>query len=199
MATNCWPKAPKGGAGVVGVLGPVESPPPPGVVKWGARNETVMEAEASTLGDNRIGWMPNCEDVAPPQPAPVCTTTCCAFCAFQNTAPPPPPRRLWRHVLGMLGVMRILRGVSVFYALCECYTILKPYVEHHWVQKRTSGHKRPSGRQRNMHHYMSMMALEQGLLGLEAEKPRTLMTLGKERQTVLCAKWFALFVPLRVG
>ena len=32
LATNCWPKAPKGGgggAGVVGVLGPAESPPPP--------------------------------------------------------------------------------------------------------------------------------------------------------------------------
>ena len=32
LATNCWPKAPKGGggggAGVVGVLGPAESPPP---------------------------------------------------------------------------------------------------------------------------------------------------------------------------
>ena len=33
LATNCWPKAPRGGggggAGVVGVLGPAESPPPP--------------------------------------------------------------------------------------------------------------------------------------------------------------------------
>ena len=31
LATNCWPKAPRGGgggAGVVGVLGPAESPPP---------------------------------------------------------------------------------------------------------------------------------------------------------------------------
>ena len=31
LATNCWPEAPRGGggAGVVGVLGPAESPPPP--------------------------------------------------------------------------------------------------------------------------------------------------------------------------
>ena len=30
MATNCWPEAPRGGgAGVVGVLEPAESPPPP--------------------------------------------------------------------------------------------------------------------------------------------------------------------------
>ena len=30
LATNCWPEAPKGGGGgLVGVLGPVESPPSP--------------------------------------------------------------------------------------------------------------------------------------------------------------------------
>ena len=28
LATNCWPAAPKGGGGVVGVLGRMESPPP---------------------------------------------------------------------------------------------------------------------------------------------------------------------------
>ena len=57
----------------------------------GGLNETIMEAEpllslpmgpVRTLGDNRVGWIPNCEDAAPPRCAPVCKATCCAFCAF---------------------------------------------------------------------------------------------------------------------
>ena len=57
----------------------------------GGLNETVMEAEpllslpmgpVRTLGDNRVGWIPNCEDAAPPRCAHVCKATCCAFCAF---------------------------------------------------------------------------------------------------------------------
>ena len=57
----------------------------------GGLNETIMEAEpllslpmepVQTLGDNRVGWIPNCEAAAPPRCAPVCKPTCCAFCAF---------------------------------------------------------------------------------------------------------------------
>ena len=57
----------------------------------GGLNETIMEAEpllslpmgpVRTLGDNRVGWIPNLEDAAPPRCAPVCKATCCAFCAF---------------------------------------------------------------------------------------------------------------------
>ena len=57
----------------------------------GGLNETIMEAEPllslpmgpmRTLGDNRVGWIPDCEDAAPPRCAPVCKATCCAFCAF---------------------------------------------------------------------------------------------------------------------
>ena len=57
----------------------------------GGLDETVMEAgpvlplpmgPVRTLGDNRVGWIPNCEDAAPPRCAPVCKPTCCAFCAF---------------------------------------------------------------------------------------------------------------------
>ena len=57
----------------------------------GGLNETIMEAEpllslpmgpVRTLGDNRVGWIPNCEDAAPPRCAPVCKATRCAFCAF---------------------------------------------------------------------------------------------------------------------
>ena len=57
----------------------------------GGLNETIMEAEpllslpmgpVRTLGDNGVGWIPSCEDAAPPRCAPVCKATCCAFCAF---------------------------------------------------------------------------------------------------------------------
>ena len=42
----------------------------------GGLNEMIMEAEpllslpmgrVRTLGDNRVGWIPNCEDAAPPR------------------------------------------------------------------------------------------------------------------------------------
>ena len=61
------------------------------LVEWGGLNETIMEAEpllslpmgsVRTMGDNRVGWIPNCEDAAPPRCAPTCKATCCAFCAF---------------------------------------------------------------------------------------------------------------------
>ena len=57
----------------------------------GGLNETVMEAEpllslpmgpVRTLGDNRVGRIPNCEDAAPPRCAPVCKPTCYAFCVL---------------------------------------------------------------------------------------------------------------------
>ena len=57
----------------------------------GGLNETVMEVEpllslpmgpVHTMGDNRVGWISNCEDAAPPRRAPVLKLTCCAFCGF---------------------------------------------------------------------------------------------------------------------
>ena len=85
----------------------------------GGLNETIMEAEpllslpmgpVRTLGDNRVGWIPNCEDAAPPRCAPVCKATCCAFCAFcavlySNSA-------------------RASGGTcSACYAFCACYLV----------------------------------------------------------------------------
>ena len=85
----------------------------------GGLNETIMEAEpllslpmgpVRTLGDNRVGWIPNCEDAAPPPCAPVCKATCCAFCAFcavqySNSA-------------------RASGGTcSACYAFCACYLV----------------------------------------------------------------------------
>ena len=85
----------------------------------GGLNETIMEAEpllslpmgpVRTLGDNRVGWIPNCEDAAPPGCAPVCKGTCCAFCAFcavrySNSA-------------------RAFGGTcSACYAFCACYLV----------------------------------------------------------------------------
>ena len=119
-------------------------------------NETVMEAQpllslpmgpVRTLGDNRVGWIPNCEDAAPPRCAPVCKTDVLRvlrvpvfqFCTC-----------LWRHVLGVLGVLCVLLGVCVLCALCALYAFSKPYVQHRWPQKRASGQKYIDGRQRNM-------------------------------------------------
>ena len=89
-----------------------------------------------TIGDNRVGWIPNCEDVAPPRCALVCKATCCAFCAFHAfryfTC-------LWRHVFGVLGVLCVLLGLCVLCALCALYAFSKPYVQHRWPQKRASG------------------------------------------------------------
>ena len=85
----------------------------------GGLNETIMEAEpllslpmglVRTVGDNRVGWIPNCEDAAPPRCAPVCKATCgalCAFCAFRyfNSA-------------------RASGGTcSACYAFCACYLV----------------------------------------------------------------------------
>ena len=82
----------------------------------GGLNETFAEAEpllsvpmgpVRTVGDNRVGWTPNCEDAAPPRCAPVCKATCCAFCAFRyfNSA-------------------RASGGVcSACYAFCACYLV----------------------------------------------------------------------------
>ena len=82
----------------------------------GGLNETIMEAEpvlslpmgpVRTLGDNRVGWIPNCEDAAPRQCAPMCKATCCAFCAvrYSNSA-------------------RASGGTcSACYAFCACYLV----------------------------------------------------------------------------
>ena len=82
-------------------------------------NETIMDTEPllslpmgpmRTLGDNRVGWIPNCEDAAPPRCAPLCKATCCAFCAFcavrySNSA-------------------RASGGTcSACYAFCACYLV----------------------------------------------------------------------------
>ena len=82
----------------------------------GGLNETIMEAEpllslpmgpVRTLGDNRVGWIPNCEDAAPPRCAPVCKATCCAFCAvrYSNSA----------RASGCT--------CSACYAFCACYLV----------------------------------------------------------------------------
>ena len=85
----------------------------------GGLNEAIMQAEpllslpmgpVRTLGDDRVGWIPNCEDAAPPRCAPVCKATCCAFCAFcavrySNSA-------------------RASGGTcSACYAFCACYLV----------------------------------------------------------------------------
>ena len=85
----------------------------------GGLNETVMEAEpllslpmgpVRTLGDNRVGWIPNCEDAAPPRCAPMCKPTCCAFCAFC--------------AFRYFDSARASGGVcSACYAFCACYLV----------------------------------------------------------------------------
>ena len=102
-----------------------------------------------TLGDNRVGWIPICEDAAPPRCAPVCKLACCAFyafCAFWyfNCA------RAFGGVFGVLRVLCVLLGLCALCALCALYAFSKPYVQHRWPQKRASGQKRTDGRQRNM-------------------------------------------------
>ena len=81
----------------------------------GGLNETIMEAEpllslpmgVQTLGDNRVGWIPNCEDAAPPRCVPVCKATFCAFCAFRY-----------------FNSSRASGGVcSACYAFCACYLV----------------------------------------------------------------------------
>ena len=85
----------------------------------GGLNETIMEAEpllslpmgpVPTLGDNRVGWIPNCEDAAPPRCAPVCKLTCCAFCAFCTF-------RYFNSARASGGVC------SACYAFCACYLV----------------------------------------------------------------------------
>ena len=62
-----------------------------------------------TLGDNRVGWIPNC-DAAPPRCAPVCKATCCAFCAFC-------PFRYFNSARASGGTC------SPCYAFCACYLV----------------------------------------------------------------------------
>ena len=50
---------------------------------------------------------------------------------------------LWRHVLGVLGVVCVLLG------LCVLSAFSNTYAEHCWLQKRASGQRRTDGRQRN--------------------------------------------------
>ena len=75
-----------------------------------------MEAEASTIpthgtsanpGDNRVRWITNYEDAAPPRCAPACKTTWCTFCAFRNS-------NYLRAFGGML---------SACSAFCACYVV----------------------------------------------------------------------------
>ena len=63
-----------------------------------------------TLGDNRVGWIPNCEDAAPPRCAPVCKATCCAFCAFCAV-------RYYNSARASGGTC------SACYAFCACYLV----------------------------------------------------------------------------
>ena len=122
----------------------------------GGLNETIMEAEpllslpmgpVRTLGDNRVGWIPNCEDAAPPRCAPVCKATCCAFCAvrYSNSA------RASGGTCSACYAFSALLGLYVLYALCALYAFSKPYVQHRGPQKRASGQKRTDGSQRNIH------------------------------------------------
>ena len=98
----------------------------------GGLNETIMEAEpllslpmgpVRTLGDNRVGWIPNCEDAAPPRCAPVCKATCCAFCAFcavrYSNSAEARVRRATRsvRVTWSVRVVRVVRALRVFKTL----------------------------------------------------------------------------------
>ena len=91
----------------------------------GGLNETIMEAEpllslpmgpVRTLGDNRVGWIPNCEDAAPPPCARAkrraARSARSARSVFQFCT------CLWRHVFGVLRVLCVLLGVYVLYAFC---------------------------------------------------------------------------------
>ena len=65
---------------------------------------------SAALGDNRVGWIPNFEDAAPPPCAPVCKATYCAFCAFC--------------AFRYFNSARASRGVcSACYAFCACYLV----------------------------------------------------------------------------
>ena len=61
---------------------------------------------------------------------------------------------LWRHVLGVLGVLCVFLGPCVLCSLCALYAFSKPHVQHRLPQKRTSGQKRTDGRQRNIYIYI---------------------------------------------
>ena len=127
----------------------------------GGLNETVMEPEpllslpmgpVRTLGDNRVGWIPKCEDAAPPRCAPVCKPTCCAFCAF----------RYFNSARAFGGTCWACSAFSACYlgcarcARCALYAFSKPYVQHSWPQKHASGEKRTNGRHRNMRNYYAI-------------------------------------------
>ena len=67
---------------------------------------------------------------------PRAKTTCCvfrAFCEFQFFT------FLWRHVLGVLGFLCVELGLYVLCMVCALYAFSKPYVQHRWLQKCTSG------------------------------------------------------------
>ena len=100
----------------------------------GGLNETITDAEpllslpmgpVRTLGDNRVGWIPNCEDAAPPRCAPVCKATCCAFLRVLRGPPilhVPLKARVWRatrsvRVTWSVRVVRVVRALRVFKTL----------------------------------------------------------------------------------
>ena len=120
----------------------------------GGLNETIMEAEpllslpmgpVRTLGDNRVGRIPNCEDAAPPRCAPVCKATCCAFCGFcavrySNTA----------RASG--GTCSACYAFCACYLVCTCFTRCARSTRFQNLTCNTVGHKSapPDGSQRNM-------------------------------------------------
>ena len=153
----------------------------------GSLNETVMEAEpllsphmgpVRAPGDNRVGWIPNCEDAAPPGCAPVCKPTCCAFCAFC--------------AFRYFNSARASRGLcSACYAFCACYLVSvccafsKPHVQHRWPQKRASGQKPTDGRQKNINWTYSKKAMVRDGLFSEGAFQILQSDLGQEPPLVL--------------
>ena len=123
----------------------------------GGLNETATEAEpllslfmgpVRTLGDNCVGWIPNCEDAAPPRCAPVCKPACCAFCTF----------RYFTSARASGGVCLACYAFCACYLVCACCarcarsTGFQNLTCNTGGHKSASGQKRTDGRQRNMAH-----------------------------------------------
>ena len=109
----------------------------------GGLNETIMEAEpllslpmgpVRTLGDNRVGWIPNCEDAAPPRCAPVCKATCCAFCAFGAV-------RYSNSARASGGTCSACYALCACYLVCTCCTRCARSTRFQNLTRNTVGHK----------------------------------------------------------
>ena len=87
-----------------------------------------------SLGDNRVGWIPNCEDAAPPRCAPVCKPTCCAFCAFYAF-------RYFNSARASGGVCSACYVFCACYLVCACFTRCARSTRFQNLMCNTVGHK----------------------------------------------------------